>query len=53
MGKNEIIATEDEPLNETGIQQEIKVGKDIKKLNIDKIFCSPILREKHTLKYLI
>lgn len=50
MGKNEIIATEDEPLNETGIQQAIKVGKDIKKLNINKIFCSPIPRAKHTLK---
>lgn len=50
MGKNEIIATEYEPLNETGIQQAIAVGKDIKKLNINKIFCSPIPRAKHTLK---
>ena len=32
MGKNNIIATEDEPLNEAGIIQAIKVGKEIRKL---------------------
>ena len=35
MGKNEIIATEEEPLNKIGIQQAQKVGKELKKLNID------------------
>lgn len=50
MGKNNIIATEDEPLNETGKKQAIEVGKEIKKLNIDRIYCSPIERAKHTLK---
>lgn len=50
MGKNNIIATEDEPLNETGKRQAIEVGKEIRKLNIDKIYCSPIERTKNTLK---
>lgn len=50
MGKNNIIATEDEPLNEIGIRQAIKVGEEIRKLNIDKIYCSPIERAKDTLK---
>lgn len=49
-GKNVIIATEDEPLNELGIQQAKKVGNDLKKLNIDTIYCSPIERAKHTLE---
>lgn len=50
MGKNNIIATEDEPLNETGKRQAMEVGKEIRKLNIDKIYCSPIERAKNTLK---
>ena len=50
MGKNNIIATEDEPLNETGIKQAIEVGKEIRKLDIDKIYCSPIERTKETLR---
>ena len=50
MGKNKIIATKSEPLNETGIKQAIEVGKEIKKLNISKIYCSPIERAKDTLK---
>lgn len=50
MGKNNIIATEDEQLNETGIRQAIEVGKEIRKLNIDRIYCSPIQRAKDTLK---
>jgi len=50
MGKNNIIATEDEPLNEAGIIQAIKVGKEIRKLNINKVYCSPIQRAKDTLK---
>lgn len=51
MGKNKIIATENEPLNSKGIQQAINVGKEINKLNIDKIYCSPVERAKDTLKY--
>ena len=50
MGKNEIIATEDEPLNKFGMNQAQKVGKELKKLDIDIIYCSPIERAKHTLK---
>ncbi len=50
MGKNNIIATEDEPLNEAGIRQAIKVGKEIRKLNVNKVYCSPIQRAKDTLK---
>lgn len=50
MGKNNIIATETEPLNETGIIQAIEIGKEIRKLNINKIYCSPIQRAKDTLK---
>ena len=33
MGKNNIIATETEPLNETGITQALEIGKEIRKLN--------------------
>lgn len=50
MGKNNIIATEDEPLNETGRKQAIQVGQEIRKLNINKIYCSPIQRAKDTLE---
>lgn len=50
MGKNNIIATETEPLNETGITQALEIGKEIRKLNINKIYCSPIQRAKDTLK---
>lgn len=50
MGKNKVIATVDEPLNSNGIQQAINVGKELSKLNIDLIYCSPIKRAKHTLK---
>ncbi len=50
MGKNNIIATEDEPLNEAGIIQAIKVGKEIRKLNVNKVYCSPIQIAKDTLK---
>lgn len=49
MGKNEIIATMDEPLNSNGIQQAINVGKKVNDLNLDVIYCSPIQRAKHTL----
>lgn len=49
MGKNKIIATEDEPLNFTGIEQAKNLGKELSKLNIDIVYCSPIDRAKHTL----
>lgn len=52
MGKNKIIATEDEPLNSNGIEQAVNVGKELRKLNIDLVYCSPIERAKHTLKLL-
>lgn len=49
MGKNRIIAAEDEPLNSIGIKQAINVGKKLNELNIDVVYCSPISRTKHTL----
>ncbi len=52
MGKNKIIATENEPLNDHGIQQAISVGKELNELDINIIYCSPIERAKHTLKLL-
>lgn len=48
-GRNKIIANLNEPLNENGIQQAINVGKELKKLNLSKIYCSPIQRAKQTL----
>lgn len=50
-GKNKIIATMDESLNSHGIEQAITVGKEIRKLKLDRIFCSPIQRVKDTLHY--
>lgn len=50
MGKNKIIATKSEPLNSKGIKQAINVGKELHKLNIDLIYCSPIQRARHTLE---
>lgn len=49
-GRNRIIANLNEPLNENGVQQAINVGEKLKKLNLSKIYCSPIERAKHTLK---
>lgn len=49
MGKKGVIATEDEPLNWKGIQQAIKVGKELKQFDIDLVYCSPIERAKRTL----
>lgn len=49
MGKNKIIATIEEPLNSTGIQQAIELGTELNDKDIDLIFCSPIQRAKHTL----
>lgn len=51
MGKNRIIATMDELLNPYGIEQAIAVGREIRKLKLDRIFCSPIQRAKDTLHY--
>lgn len=50
MGKNNLIATETEPLNETGIFQAIRVGKKLREIHIDRIYSSPIERTKHTLE---
>ncbi len=50
MGKNNLIATDKEPLNEIGISQAINVGKTLRKFHIDRIYCSPIERAKHTLE---
>ncbi len=52
MGKNRVIATVEEPLNEKGKEQAINVGKELNSLNIDLIYCSPIGRAKHTLELL-
>jgi probable phosphoglycerate mutase len=49
LGKKHLIATVDEPLNKTGITQAINVGKELRDLDIDIIYCSPIERAKHTL----
>lgn len=49
MGKQQIIATKDEPLNNHGIEQAIIAGKDIRNLALDKVYCSPITRAKDTL----
>lgn len=50
MGKNRIIATEDEPLNFIGIEQSKNLGNELSKLNLDKVYCSPIDRARHTLE---
>lgn len=50
MGKNNIIASEDEPLNANGKKQAINIGKELRKLSIDRIYCSPIERAKDTLQ---
>lgn len=50
MGKNRIMANKEELLNEEGKKQAIRIGKELKKLNIDVVYCSPIERAKQTLK---
>lgn len=50
MGKNRLIATVDEPLNDCGISQAINLGFELRNRNIDTIYCSPIERAKNTLE---
>lgn len=38
----------DEDINAVGIQQAIDAGEDVKKLDLDLIICSPMIRTKHT-----
>lgn len=49
-GSKRIIASIIEPLNQTGINQAINVGNELRKLDINIIYCSPIERAKHTLE---
>lgn len=49
-GKNRIIANLSEPLNKNGVNQAINVGKKLRELDLDVIYCSPIERAKHTLE---
>lgn len=49
-GKNKIIANLSEPLNKNGVNQAINVGKKLRELDLDVIYCSPIERAKHTLE---
>ena len=51
-GKRNVIANIYEPLNMNGINQAVKVGKEIQKLNLNIVFCSPIERARHTLELL-
>lgn len=50
-GKNKIIANLNEPLNKNGVNQAINVGKELRKLDINIIYCSPVERAKHTLEF--
>lgn len=50
MGKSNVIATTDEPLNSFGIQQAIFLREELLEKNIDFVYCSPIERAKHTLE---
>lgn len=52
MGQKEIIASEEELLNNNGIEQALKLGNDLKNIKIDKVYCSPIKRARDTLKHL-
>ncbi len=38
----------DEDINEVGIEQAKSAQEDVKKINIDLIICSPLLRTRHT-----
>lgn len=52
MGKDKVIANEEELLNENGKKQAIKLRKELNSLKINKVYCSPIERTKQTLKLL-
>ena len=49
-GKNRIIANISEPLNKNGVNQATNVGKKLRELDLDVIYCSPIERARHTLE---
>lgn len=53
MGKNKLIATEKEPLNNHRKHQAIQLGKKLNKLHLDLIYCSPIERASTPFNYLI
>ena len=53
MGKNRVFASVEEQLNYNGINQAINAGKELKNLNIDIVYCSPIKRAKHTLELFV
>lgn len=40
----------DEDINKTGIEQAKKASREVAKLNIDLIICSPLLRTRHTME---
>ena len=42
----------EEHLNKQGINEAIEAGNILKKIKLDKIYCSPLIRTKETLKYL-
>lgn len=48
--KNRIIANISESLNKNGVNQATNVGKKLRELDLDVIYCSPIERVKHTLE---
>lgn len=45
---NKIYNIEDEDINENGIRQAEELKEKIKDIDFDIIFCSPLLRAKHT-----
>lgn len=50
MGKNKIMTNKEELLNENGKKQAIKLREELKKLNINIVYCSPIEKAKQTLR---
>lgn len=40
----------DEDINEIGIKQAVEISKQVKKLDIDLIICSPLKRTRHTME---
>lgn len=39
-----------EDINETGVEQAVLAGEEVKNLNLDLIICSPLKRTKHTME---